>query len=626
MRKKDEKQMAAKEVWSVTLRGFRLLYRMQPKAILTDVILAIWSALTPYVGISFSAQIIDELAGSRNPERLWSLVLLTLGSAAIISLIGALLSRWNDAESEKIGSSYHHLFVAKNLDMDFVRVDDPETHKMLDTIEQNAAGGGWGLFKIRRSLNSIISPIFSILGGIVLTVTLFTSHVPESAGRWTILNNPLFLVGIIAVMVAIPCVSSLISNKAGTYYAKNSGNHNLTNRLFGWFGFMGYDKSAAANMRMYRIDRICMTHSLDKYGLFSSRGYFANLNRGKVGVLNMASGTVSHIFTLIIYLYICLKAWAGAFGVGGITQYIGAVSNIAGSVGIFLSIWGDIRNNAPFVKLFFEYMDLPNVMYQGSLTTEKRSDNKYTVEFRNVSFKYPGTDIWALRNVSMQFRIGQQLAVVGKNGSGKTTFIKLLCRLYDPTEGEILLNGIDIRKYDYHDYMDIFSVVFQDFKLFPYTIGQNVASAEQYDADRAKDCLVKAGFGERLEEMEAGLETYLYKDRSDDGINISGGEAQKIALARALYKDSPFIILDEPTAALDPIAEAEIYSKFNDIVGDRTAIYISHRLSSCRFCDEIAVFDQGNVVQMGSHDALVEEDGLYRELWYAQAQYYDKKE
>ena len=143
MKKKNEKQMTAKEVCSVTLRGFKLLYRMQPKAILTSVILAIWSALTPYVGISFSAQIIDELAGGRNPERLWSLVLLTLGSAAIISLIGALLSRWNDAENEKIGSSYHHLFVAKNLDMDFVRVDDPETHKMLHTIEQNAAGGGW---------------------------------------------------------------------------------------------------------------------------------------------------------------------------------------------------------------------------------------------------------------------------------------------------------------------------------------------------------------------------------------------------------------------------------------------------------------------------------------------------
>ncbi len=625
MKKKDEKQMSFKEVCAVTIRAFKLLYRLQPAAMLTAVMLAVWGALTPYIGISLSAQIIDELANDRDPVRLRNLVLWTLGSAALISLISALLSRWNNAESEKMWSSYRHLFIEKNLNMDFVRIDDPETHKMLRTIEQNSWGGGWGLMRTRWSINSFISPIFSILGGIVLTVSLFTSRVPKSAGKWTILDNPLFLVGIITVMVAVPCVSSLISNKAGSYYAKSSGDHNLANRLFGWFGFMGHHKNAAANMRMYRIDKICIAHSLEKEGLFGSRGYFANLNRGKVGILKMASGTVSHIFTLIIYLYVCLKAWAGAFGVGGITQYIGAVSNIAGSVGGFLSIWGDIRNNAPFLKLFFDYLDLPNDMYQGSLTTEKRVDRDYEVEFRNVSFKYPGTETYALKNVSMKFRVGQRLAVVGKNGSGKTTFIKLLCRLYDPTEGQILLNNIDIRKYDYHQYMDIFAVVFQDFKLFPYTVGQNVAAAEYYDAEKARDCLVKAGFADRLAEMDDGLETYLYKDRKDDGINISGGEAQKIALARALYKDSPFIILDEPTAALDPIAEAEIYSKFNEIVGDRTAIYISHRLSSCRFCDTIAVFEDGTVVQMGNHDSLIDADGLYHELWYAQAQYYAEK-
>lgn len=247
MKKNDEKQMSAREVCSITFRGFKLLYRMQPKAILTGVILAIWNALTPYVGISFSAQIIDELAGGRDPEKLWTLVIWTLCSAAGIALVSALLSRWNNAENEKMGSSYQHLFVAKNLDMDFVRIDDPETHKMLYTIEQNAWGGGWGLMQILQNLNSIISPVFSILGGIVLTITLFTSRVPESAGRWTILDNPLFLVGIISVMVAVPCASSLISNKAGAHYAQNSGNHNLANRLFCWFGFMGHNKSAAAN-------------------------------------------------------------------------------------------------------------------------------------------------------------------------------------------------------------------------------------------------------------------------------------------------------------------------------------------------------------------------------------------
>jgi ATP-binding cassette subfamily B protein len=222
------------------------------------------------------------------------------------------------------------------------------------------------------------------------------------------------------------------------------------------------------------------------------------------------------------------------------------------------------------------------------------------------------------------------MAVVGMNGSGKTTMIKLLCRMYDPTEGIITLNGIDIKKYDYDEYMDIFSVVFQDFNLFSFTLGQNVATSTDVEEQRAKECLDMAGFSERLSDMQKGLQTALYKDFDEDGVQISGGEAQKIAIARALYKDAPFIVLDEPTAALDPIAEFEIYSKFNGIVGGKTAclagrqaIYISHRLSSCRFCDDIAVFHEGELIQRGSHDALVaDEGGKYHELWNAQAQYY----
>ncbi|MCL1794198.1 MAG: ABC transporter ATP-binding protein, partial [Oscillospiraceae bacterium] len=210
--------------------------------------------------------------------------------------------------------------------------------------------------------------------------------------------------------------------------------------------------------------------------------------------------------------------------------------------------------------------------------------------------------------------------VVGQNGSGKTTMIKLLCRLYDPTEGVITLNGFDIRKYDYGEYMGIFSVVFQDFRLFSFTLGQNVAASAEYDGVRAAECLTMAGLGE----MPRGLETALYRDFDDGGVEISGGEAQKVALARALYKDAPFVVLDEPTAALDPVAESEVYSKFDEIAGGgKTAIYISHRLSSCRFCDDIAVFDGGELIQRGSHEALLaDESGKYRELWLAQAQYY----
>ena len=340
------------------------------------------------------------------------------------------------------------------------------------------------------------------------------------------------------------------------------------------------------------------------------------------GLLALSRGLMM-LMTGVIYLFVCLKAWGGAFGVGEVSQYVGAITNLfLGITGIF-SYLGQLRNNASFLSTVYSLLDLPNEMYQGSLTTEKRSDRKYEIEFRDVSFRYPGSDAWALRHVNLKFQVGSRLAVVGRNGSGKTTFIKLLCRLYDPTEGEIRLNGIDIRKYRYEDYLSLFSVVFQDFKLLALPLGENVAAEKTYEKARVTQCLQKAGFGQRLSELPQGLATYLYKELKKDGVDVSGGEAQKIALARALYRDAPFIILDEPTAALDPVAEAQVYERFNAILEDKTAVYISHRLSSCKFCDEIAVFDQGEVVQKGTHASLMaEEQGLYHALFTAQAQYY----
>ena len=230
-----------------------------------------------------------------------------------------------------------------------------------------------------------------------------------------------------------------------------------------------------------------------------------------------------------------------------------------------------------------------------------------------------------MKNVSLKLKIGERLAIVGMNGSGKTTFIKLLCRLYDPCEGEILLNGINIKKYDYDEYMKLFSIVFQDFRLFSFSLGQNVAASVKYDNKRVEEALLNVGLEKRLKSMPDGTQTSLYKDFDEKGVEISGGEAQKIALARALYRSAPIIILDEPTAALDPVSEFEIYSRFDEIVGTKTAFYISHRLSSCRFCDEIVVFNEGRIIQKGSHEELLKDKaGKYYELWYSQAKYYNE--
>lgn len=623
---KENVKMSFSEQMKINLRTVKLIFKRRPEIIVSRLISVIWNSLTPYVGIYLSALIISELAGGKDREVLTKLVLIMLISSAVIALVAAFLEKWKNKCNSTQFYDYEKILCDKLLDMDFCDQDDPKTHQILSTIRANENGGGWGIHTCINGFETLTSAVFSFAGGIAMTVKLFTSRVPDSAGAYTILNSPFFIVLIVAIMLCVIYLAPYLSGVGERYYAKAAGTHNLANRLFGFYGYISYN-NPGDDIRTYRFDKISHTFNSDKTNTFCSKGIFAKLARERIGFLAAAGEGISVMFTGVAYVFVCLKAIAGAFGIGEITQYVASITRVAGDLTNGLSSIGRMRNNAEFLKLIFEYLDIPNNMYQGTLTVEKRNDRKYEIEFRDVSFKYPGSDDYSLRHVNMKFNVGERLAVVGQNGSGKTTFIKLLCRLYDPTEGEILLNGINIRKYNYDEYMSVFSVVFQDTELLSYKLCDNVAVGTDCDRSRVEDCLVKAGFGERLKYMPSGIDTYLYKEYNENGVNVSGGEAQKIELARTLYKDAPFIILDEPTAALDPIAEAEIYTKFDAIVDDKTAVYISHRLSSCRFCDNIVVFDKGSVCEQGSHDELVaNESGKYHELWFAQAQYYENDE
>lgn len=490
---KNKKLKSWGEMIKLNNRAFKIFCQRYPQMVLSRIISVIWTALTPYAGIYFSALIIDELAGSRNVRRLQILVFIILGSAALIALGSALLNKWKETQNAGLWFKLEHIFSEKLFDMDYSNLDKTGTAELLSIIRQNQNGGGWGLYRVIENYEALCSSVLTLLGGISLTVSLFISCVPEGAGAYTILNNPMFVVLIIAVMLVITYIAPALSNKAGSYWALNADSHNLGNRLFGFFGWLGYHREIAADVRMYRQDKICERYNCNKEDTFGSNGLFAHLSRGPIGFYSAASSAISVIFTGVVYIFVCLKAWAGAFGLGAVTQYAASITRVSGGVSSLISTLGDMRNNASFLAQVFEFLDISNNMYQGSLTVEKRRDRKYQVEFCNVSFQYPGSDNYALRNVSMKFEIGKRLAVVGMNGSGKTTFIKLLCRLYDPTEGEILLNGIDIRKYNYAEYMMLFSVVFQDFKLFALKLGENVAAKADYDSDLVTDSLRKAG-------------------------------------------------------------------------------------------------------------------------------------
>ena len=611
---------------AATIRGAKELHKVTPKLFLVITLSAIATALIPYVTVFFSAQSLKELTLLRRADILWKWVVAGVLSTGILAICKSLLSQRFDTLYDDVWGRKETLFCRKMFSLDFADMDKQQTHDLRAQIQQAEQWSGYGLPRVPEYFEQIIRCVIGIISGIALTVGLFTTPVPESGGNLTVLNHPVFVLLFAAVIILVSLLAGKIYGKVAELWSSAAEEATFGNRLFGFFGFIGTKKGRSADIRMYNQQNLVSAYWNNGNDAFSSDGTIGKLARGKLGVLSGLCVCITTLTTGFVYVFTCLKALGGAFDIGSITQYVGAATALAANVYGLLEVMGGMKTNTPYLEKTFEFLDIPNAMYQGSLTTEKRSDRQYEVEFRNVSFKYPGSENWALKNVSMKFKVGKRLAIVGENGSGKTTFIKLLCRLYDPQEGQILLNGIDIRKYNYRNYMDVFSIVFQDFQLISQPLGQNVAGSSTYDEAKVRKALIDAGFGDRLETMPDGLNTRLYKDFTENGVEVSGGEAQKIAIARALYKDAPFIILDEPTAALDPIAEAEIYSKFDDISGDKTAIYISHRLSSCKFCDEIAVFHDGGVIQHGTHeDLLADANGKYHELWHAQAQYYTDK-
>ena len=306
-------------------------------------------------------------------------------------------------------------------------------------------------------------------------------------------------------------------------------------------------------------------------------------------------------------------------------MYVSALVNFQQSFVALLVDLSNLNIYAKKMECYTEFYALKNHKYEGTLPVEKRDDNDYELEFRDVCFSYPGSDRLILDHLSFKLKVGDKLALVGLNGAGKTTFVKLLCRLYDPTAGEILLNGIDIKKYDYQEYQSLFSVVFQDFHLFSFELGQNVAASTRYENEKVWDCLEKAGVEQRVQAMPNGVKSHYSKELYSDGESLSGGEVQKLMLARALYKDAPVMVLDEPTAALDPLAEADLYERYNSLIGGKTSVFISHRLSSTQFCDRVVYLENGKILEDGTHQQLMQQGGQYAKMFEYQAYYYQKK-
>lgn len=602
--------------------GIKEIHKLQPWVIPTTILYAFVTALAPFINIYMSAKIIDELVNAKDMKRLIFLVTITIGLNLIIHILSTGLNQLKLVLRSIMGQNQDMKINEKIIQIDYEHVENPEVHKLRSKIWDAENMNGGGIYSLIINLEYLVGGIIVLCTSLVLVGGLFKSSIAIEEPL-SFINTKLFSLGFLGIIVLGTIINLKLNTISEKRFFKYYGEVMDLNRNGLYYFQYGSNYNTGKDIRLYNQGAILKNAITSLVEGFRKVFYKTGNMRAKY---NGIGGFISSLSGGLVYIFVGLKAIVGAISVGSMVQYTGSINQFMSGSTRLLSSINNIKNNNQYLQLYLDFLNIEGEKYKGTLPVEKRNDDEYQIEFRNVSFKYPETDNYVLKNISMKLNIGERLAIVGMNGSGKTTFIKLLCRLYDPDEGEILLNGIDIRKYDYDEYLNLFSIVFQDFKLFSFSLGQNVAAAVDYDKDEVEDVLVKAGLKERLANMQKGVHTPLYKDFDEDGVEISGGEAQKIALARALHRDAPIIILDEPTAALDPIAEFEIYSKFNEIVGTKTAFYISHRLSSCRFCDEIAVFHEGRIIQKGNHDELVkDENGKYYELWSSQAQYYKEE-
>ena len=596
-------------------RGFKVLWEIHPAHMIWFTVYTVFKQILPYFALYMSALLVDEIVAGAPVPRLITLAVITVGGSLLIELIQHLLARKRD-ELVKMSFNLNELYLLRvQCRMQYKYFDQPDTALLRQTIRDHSNYGGHGLHCLKWTYDTAVGAIANIILSASLTVSMLRmSADAELTGFLAFVNSPLSSVIILAIIVANIAVMLIQINHFEPLHTEI------------WAGV----NKRWARGNAYVSDMTPEATVMGVYALSLPRFYQLMVDDAHLRALrknDIHSSLINYIFRAILsialLIYVGAKAFIGVFGIGRFLVYRGTVEKFVTGVSTLSSCFARLRQNNVYLEELYSFLDLRDEMYHGTLSVEKRDDNRFEIEFRNVSFKYPGSETYALKDLSFKFRIGERLAFVGMNGSGKTTFIKLLCRLYDPTEGQILLNGIDITRYKYDEYLALFSVVFQDFYTFAFSLGENVACEVDYDRERVLDCLRRAGLGDKAEGLKYGLDTCITRQYSLDCVELSGGERQKVAIARALYKNAPFLILDEPTAALDPIAEAEVYGKFNEMVGERTAIYISHRLSSCRFCDEIAVFHEGRLIQRGNHDTLIaDEGGKYHELWNAQAQYY----
>ena len=580
----------------------KMAWKTAPAYMLVIVFQSLLGAGKTIINIILPKFLIDELIGGKDVRMLFLFGGLIVPNNVLMQWISNALKCYIDVKQQWLSDTMVEQLGEKVMNLEYSYLEDPyyldlKERAIFGITNQNAIANLIGF------IVDAMTQLFTLIGVVAIVATL----------------GPV----LIAVLIGCAVLMFLFYRLSSKSITELMYKIIPINRRFGYYFDIAMGKGAQKEIRLYDMEEM-ITRRIMKENSASCDEFdkaLPEMGRG-VGLMQ----AVTEFASAFTYVYVGIRTLTDKFGpklsLGSLSMYVSSAVSFSSLVGTFGTSIVNLMQVASFLEPYEEFMELEEeTITDKGLTFEGEVES---VEFKNVTFTYPKAEEPVLKNISFSIHRGEKISIVGLNGAGKSTLIKLICRMYKADSGEILVNGHNIYDYDYMSYMSVISAVFQDYRIFNFTIAENISCQdEQTDVDRVNQLIDEVGMRQKVDELPDGIQSRFGKEYDEAGIEMSGGQAQKIAIARALYKKASMVILDEPASALDPIAEAEIYEKFNDLVEDKTAIYISHRMSSSVFCDRILIIDQGTVADFDTHENLMKKtDSLYYKLFMAQAENY----
>ncbi len=554
-------------------------------------------AVQPFPFIFLARESVDILTDqTRTFQELIWVVCSLLVIDFVIGILDCLIQYVTAVKGNLIGNKLNEKIFQKCIEMDYELLSRKDIQEKRQLAKKTIEGGSFN--NLTMNFRVLVSNFLTLVG---IAVTIASTDI------WILLAT-IVIIGINTVAV--------YKRKQIEY--KASREVIPVNRKIEYYEGVSSDFSYMKEIKVFHMGKALIQK---QSGLLNEISSFLVKIHSGWAVTNGINITTNTILQILLYILLGFKLMVKrVITIGDFTLYLTAITQFKMALTNISTAFVDLDNNGQYLKDYFEFLNLPNRFDRGTTPLAEVVQGDFVIQFENVSFMYPFTEVYALRNVNCSIHKGERISIVGENGSGKTTFIKLLLRLYEPTEGKITINGNDIREIFYSGYLDFFSAAFQDFKIFAYTIRENVTALQDVEDATVLAAIERIGLQEKLNRLEKGLDTYLYRIYDENGVELSGGEAQRLAIARATCKKSGIIVLDEPTAAIDPRVEAEIFRDFDEIVQNTTSISISHRMASSKSASKILVFLNSEIAVTGTHQQLIEANGVYADLYNKPAQ------